>query len=75
MPTSELEVKLALYNELLQLLGCVNPQKREKKSTLLSIQGITKVLQTKVNVTEHVDEWKVFQVDNDLPVYNPKGKY
>ena len=28
-------------------------------------------MQPKVNVTEVVDEWKVFQVDNDFPVYNP----
>ena len=44
-----------------QQLEYVNPKRREKKSTLLSIQGITKVLQPKVNVTEVVDEWKVFQ--------------
>ena len=72
--TSELQVKLPLDEELLQQLECVNPQKREKKSTLLSIQGITKVLQSKVNITEVVDECKVFQVDNDLPVYNPKER-
>ena len=47
---------------------------REKKSALFSIQDITKVLQPKVNVTKVVDEWKVFLVDNDLPVHNPKER-
>ena len=31
-------------------------------------------MQPKVNVTEVVDEWKVLQVDNDLPVYNSKER-
>ena len=69
-----MQVKLPLDNDLLQLLECLNPQKRENKSTLLSIQGFTKVLQPILNVTEVVDEWKVFQVENDLPGYNPKER-
>ena len=32
------------------------------------------VLQSKVNETEVVGEWKVFQVDNDLPAYDPKER-
>ena len=28
----------------------------------------------KVNETEVTDKWKVFQVDNDLPAYDPKGR-
>ena len=32
--------------------------------------SVTSVLQPKINVTEVVDEWKLFQVDKDLPAYN-----
>ena len=46
--------------------------KRRKDSTVSSIQSLT--LQPKVNVTEVVNEWKVFQVDNDLPAYDLKER-
>ena len=36
----------------------------------MSIESVTSVLQPEINVTEVVDEWKLFQVDNDLPAYN-----
>ena len=45
--------------------------KRHKESTVLSIQNIASVLQHKINSKEVVDEWKVFQVDSELPSYNP----
>ena len=69
--TSYLQSKLPLDNDFLRQLGCLNPLKREKKSTLVSIQSITSALQPAISVSELVDEWKVYQVDNDLPPYNP----
>ena len=69
--TSYLQQKLPLSNELLRQLGCLNPKKRDRKSTVASVESITCVLQPKVNVSEVVDEWKPFQVDSDVPVYNP----
>ena len=72
--SSQLQQKLPLSNELLRQLGCLNPQKRSQKSTVASIQSITSLLQPKVSAVEVVDEWKVFQVDSDLPVYNPKER-
>ena len=64
--TSYLQQKLHLSNELLRQLGCLNPKKRDRKSTVASIESITCVLQPKVNVSEVVDEWKLFQVDSDV---------
>ena len=43
---------------------------KERKSTITSIQSITCALQPKVNVSEMLDEMKLFQVDNDVPFYN-----
>ena len=31
-------------------------------------------MQPKINVSEVVDEWKLFQVDSDVPVYNPSDQ-
>ena len=39
----------------------------------MSIESVTSVLQPEINVTE-VDEWKLFQVDNNLPAYNPSER-
>ena len=39
-----------------------------------SIQNIAKVLQPEVSTTEVVDEWKLFQVDNNLPHYSPSER-
>ena len=36
----------------------------------MSIESVTSVLQPKIKVTEVVDKWKLFQVDNDLSAYN-----
>ena len=63
--------EVALSNDLLRQLGCLNPKKRDSKSRVASIESITCVLQPKVNVSEVVDEWKPFQVDSDVPGYNP----
>ena len=50
------------------------PIQKGKKSTVESIQNIAKVLQPEVSTTEVVDEWKLFQVDNNLPHYNPSER-
>ena len=39
-----------------------------------SIQNIAKVLQPEVSTNEVVDEWKLLQVDNNLPHYNPSER-
>ena len=49
-------------------------KKRDGKSRVASIQSITCALQPKVNVSEVLDEWKLFQVDNDVPVYNTSDR-
>ena len=69
-----LQQKLLLSNQLLRQLGCLNPVKRKKDSTVSSIESLNSTLQTKVNETEVVDEWKVFHIDYDLPVYDPKER-
>ena len=70
----QLQVKLPLDNLLLRQLGCLNPLKREKKSTVTSIQSIAMKLQPKVDPSEVTDEWKLFQVDNELPAYDPRER-
>ena len=40
---SHLKEKLPLGNELLRQLGCLNPTKRYKQSTVLSIQNIASI--------------------------------
>ena len=67
--SSQLQVKLSLDNLLLRQLGYLNPLKREK-STVTSIQSIAMKLQPKVDPSEVTDEWKLFQVDNELPAYD-----
>ena len=68
--SSQLQVKLPLDNLLLRQLGCLNPLKRKKKSTVTSIQSIAMKLQPKVDPSEVTDKWKPFQVDNELPAYD-----
>ena len=64
---TELQQKLPLKNELLRQLGCTNPLKRKKESTVSSIERLTTVLQPAISTSEVIDEWKLFQVDNELP--------
>ena len=72
---SELSTAEATFgNQLLRQLGCLNPTKRKKNSTVSSIQSLASVLQPKVSESEVVDEWKIFQVDPDLPSYDAEGK-
>ena len=71
---SYLQAKLPLDNQLLRQLGCLNPVKRTKSSTVSLIESIACTLQPKVDQTQVVDEWKVYQVDTDLPNYDPKER-
>ena len=58
MTVSYLQQRLPLGNQLLRQLGCLNPTKRKKNSTVSSIQCLASVLQHKVSETEVVDEWE-----------------
>ena len=71
---TELQQKLPLKNELLMQLGCTNPLKRKKESTVSSIERLTTVLQPAISTSEVIDEWKLFQVDNELPDYNQQER-
>ena len=71
---TELQQKLPLKNELLRQLGCTNPLKSKKESTVSSIERLTTVLQPAISTSEVIDEWKLFQVDNELPDYNQQER-
>ena len=71
---TELQQKLSLKNELLRQLGCTNPLKRKKESTVSSIERLTTVLQPAISTSEVIDEWKLLQVDNELPDYNQQER-
>ena len=71
---TELQQKLPLKNELLRQLGCTNPLKWKKESTVSSIERLTTVLQPAISTSEVIDEWKFFQVDNELPDYNQQER-
>ena len=52
----------------------MNPAKRKKELTVLLIQHLATTLQPNLNDTDIVDEWKAFQLDDDLPAYEPRKK-
>ena len=52
----------------------MNSAKRKKESTVLLIQHLATTLQPNFNDTDIVDEWKAFQLDDDLPAYDPKER-
>ena len=66
--------KLPLSNQLLRELGCLNPVKRKKDSTVASIESIASKLQPNISTTEVVDEWKLFQIDSEIPDYDAKER-
>ena len=68
---TELQQKLPL---VLRQLGCTNPLRRKKESTVSSIERLTTVLQPAISTSEVIDEWKLFQVDNELPDYNQQER-
>ena len=69
-----LQKKLPLNNRVLRQLGCLNPTKRKEDSTVTSIEGLATVLLPSISAAEVVDEWKLLQVDNELPTYDPKER-
>ena len=71
---TELQQKLPLKNELLRQLGCTNLLKRKKESAVSSIERLTTVLQPAISTSEVIDEWKLFQVDNELSDYNQQER-
>ena len=71
---TELQQKLPLKNELLRQLGCTNPLKRKKESTVSFIQRLTTMVHPAISTSEVIDEWKLFQVDNELPDYNQQER-
>ena len=76
---TELQQKLPLKNELLRQLGCKRKrrkkkEKRKKESTVSSVERLTTVLQPAISTSEVIDEWKLFQVDNELPDYNQQER-
>lgn len=63
---SHLQLRLPLGNKLLRDLGCLNPLKRNRKSTDTSIQNLTRKLQPQLEVTSVLDEWKCLQEDREV---------
>ena len=72
--TSNIQEKLPLGNQLLKQLRCLNPTKRNEESTTSSIQNLASTLQPKISKTGVIDEWKLFQVDNQLHTYKPADR-
>ena len=69
---TELQQKLPLQNNLLQQLGCLNPSKRTMEFT--AIDTLAGVLQPNISRSEVVDEWKLLEVDSDLPTYDKQER-
>ena len=63
---SHLQVKLPLSNRVLKDLGCLNPLKRERKSTTISIQNLSRKLLPEFDTAAVLDEWKLYQNDGDI---------
>ena len=63
---THLQSRLPLNNNVLKDLGCFNPLSRNEKTTLISIQNLTRKLQPTLDVSAVTDEWKLLQVDEDI---------
>ena len=63
---SHLQAKLPLNNRVLMDLGCLNPLKRERKSTTISIQNLSRKLLPEFDTAAVLDEWKLYQNDGDI---------
>ena len=61
-----LQSHLPLQNTLLKVLGCLNPVKREKASSVKAIARLAKKLQPQLDVSIVQDEWQVNAVDEDV---------
>ena len=67
---TELQSELPLKNELLRQLGCLNQLKKNDGFTVSAVEKLASLLHPKLNTSKVVDEWKLFQVDNNIPRYN-----
>ena len=47
---------------------------KEEEGINCSIERLTTVLQPAISTSEVIDEWKLFQVDNELPDYNQQER-
>ena len=63
---SHLQAKLPLNNRVLKDLVCLNPLKRERKSTTISIQNLSRKLLPEFDTAVVLDEWKLYQNDGDI---------
>ena len=63
---SHLQAKLPLNNRVLKDLGCLNPLKRERKSTTISIQYLSRKLLPEFDTAAVLDEWKLYHNDGDI---------
>ena len=71
---SHLQTMLPLNNRLLKDLGFLNPSKKQRGSTLASIQNLARKLQPSLDLTCIHDEWKMYQADPAVPQYDPKQR-
>ena len=63
---SHMQTRLPFDNTLLRDLGCLNPSKRSKRSTVISVQNIARKLQPQLDISIVQDEWKVYQADIEV---------
>ena len=64
---SHLWAKLFLLNNKgLKDLRCLNPLKRERKSTTVSIKNISRKLLPEFDTAAVLDEWKLYQNDSHI---------
>ena len=61
-----LQSHLPLQNTLLKALGCLNPVKREKASSVKAIARLAKKLQPQLDASIVQDEWRAYAVDEDV---------
>ena len=67
LPTvSHLQSRLPLGSKLLRDLGCLNPLKRNWKSTDSSIQNFFKKRQPQLDASSVLNEWKLLQADEEI---------
>ena len=62
---SHLQAKLPLNNRVLKDLGCLNPLKRERKSTTISIRNLSRKLLQEFDTAAVLDERKLYQNNGD----------
>ena len=65
---SHMQSKLPLDNTLLRNLGCLNPTKRDKRTTLISIKNVSSMIQPQLDSSIVQDEWKMYQADVDIDI-------